>query len=147
MILAAETHLECIIITVRLSNWSQMSGICVQIKLEAHQTNLGKKQGWDQKTCSSGRKASRGESRIRRLSMIHRDDSPVGLSWCDAGLFLLHLFKICICMHILPLNSVILLSKKKKKRLLHALITETVWILKLDKLIQNFQGSFVLINF
>ena len=33
------------------------------------------------------------------------------------------------------------------QRLLHALITETVWILKLDKLIQNFQGSFVLINF
>lgn len=39
------------------------------------------------------------------------------------------------------------IQKKKKKRLLHALITETVWILKLDKLIQNFQGSFVLINF
>lgn len=99
------------------------------------------------------RPSLRGASRVLRLSVVQGDDAWVSAQlWClstegcDTQLFLPHLFKICVCVHVLSLNSFTLLSRKKKG-FYTALITLTIYVFKLDKLIQNFQNSFIGINF
>lgn len=67
MILSAEAHLECIIIATRLPDVDPrcLGHLC---KFKAHPNDPGRKLGWDQKTCSWMHEASKGASRVPRLS-------------------------------------------------------------------------------